>query len=64
MPQTWELRSRIVADERLHHLRAGSGDPLVLIHPLGAELVVWEPLLHLLAAHRDVIALVLPGFGG
>ena len=63
MALSWELRSRIVAGERLHHLRAGSGEPLVLIHPLGAELVVWEPVQHRLAAERDVIALDLPGFG-
>jgi pimeloyl-ACP methyl ester carboxylesterase len=44
-------------------VRAGSGEPLVLIHPLGAELVVWEPVLERLARERDVIAVDLPGFG-
>lgn len=48
----------------LNHLRRGSGDPLVLIHPLGAELVVWEPVFARLARERDVIAVDLPGFGG
>jgi pimeloyl-ACP methyl ester carboxylesterase len=48
----------------LNHVRRGSGEPLVLIHPLGAELVVWEPVLERLARERDVIALDLPGFGG
>jgi pimeloyl-ACP methyl ester carboxylesterase len=48
----------------LNHIRRGSGDPLVLIHPLGAELVVWEPVLGRLARERDVIAVDLPGFGG
>jgi pimeloyl-ACP methyl ester carboxylesterase len=48
----------------LGHVRRGGGEPLVLIHPLGAELVVWEPLLDLLASERDVIAVDLPGFGG
>jgi pimeloyl-ACP methyl ester carboxylesterase len=47
----------------LNHVRRGSGEPLVLIHPLGGELVVWEPVLERLAAERDVIALDLPGFG-
>jgi pimeloyl-ACP methyl ester carboxylesterase len=47
----------------LSHARRGSGEPLVLIHPLGAELVVWEPLLDRLATERDVIAVDLPGFG-
>jgi pimeloyl-ACP methyl ester carboxylesterase len=48
----------------LNHVRRGSGEPLLLIHPLGGELVVWEPLLDLLARERDVIAVDLPGFGG
>ncbi len=48
----------------LNHLRRGSGEPLVLIHPLGAELVVWEPVMARLARERDVIAVDLPGFGG
>jgi pimeloyl-ACP methyl ester carboxylesterase len=48
----------------LNHVRRGSGEPLVLIHPLGGELVVWEPVLDLLAREREVIAVDLPGFGG
>ena len=48
----------------LNHVRRGSGEPLLLIHPLGAELVVWEPVLERLARERDVIAVDLPGFGG
>ena len=47
----------------LNHVRRGRGEPLVLIHPLGGELVVWEPVLDRLAAERDVIALDMPGFG-
>lgn len=48
----------------LSHERRGAGEPLVLIHPLGGEWQVWEPVLDALAAHRDVIAPDLPGFGG
>ena len=44
-------------------MRRGSGEPLILIHPLGGELVVWEPVLDRLADSRDVIAVDLPGFG-
>jgi pimeloyl-ACP methyl ester carboxylesterase len=44
--------------------RAGDGEPLVLLHPLGADRGVWEPVTPLLAPHHDVIALDLPGFGG
>jgi pimeloyl-ACP methyl ester carboxylesterase len=47
----------------LNHVRRGRGEPLVLIHPLGGDLVVWEPVLDRLAAQRDVIALDMPGFG-
>ncbi|MET0811219.1 MAG: alpha/beta fold hydrolase, partial [Thermoleophilaceae bacterium] len=47
----------------LNYLRRGRGEPLVLIHPLGAELVVWEPVLERVARDRDVIAIDLPGFG-
>jgi pimeloyl-ACP methyl ester carboxylesterase len=43
--------------------RRGSGEPLVLIHALGADRHVWRPVLDLLAAERDVIAVDLPGFG-
>jgi pimeloyl-ACP methyl ester carboxylesterase len=35
----------------------------VLIHPLGAELVVWDPVMERLSRERDVIAVDLPGFG-
>src|SRR3954454_2318762 len=47
----------------LHYVRRGSGEPLVLLHPLGGSMVVWEPLLDGLAAERDVVALDMPGFG-
>jgi pimeloyl-ACP methyl ester carboxylesterase len=43
--------------------RAGSGEPLVLIHGLGGSRRIWTPVLDRLAAERDVIALDLPGFG-
>jgi pimeloyl-ACP methyl ester carboxylesterase len=48
----------------LNHLRQGSGEPLVLVHPLGGTLEVWRPVIGLLAVERDVIAVDLPGFGG
>jgi pimeloyl-ACP methyl ester carboxylesterase len=43
--------------------RLGSGPPLVLIHPLGADRYVWRPVLERLAEERDCIAVDLPGFG-
>jgi pimeloyl-ACP methyl ester carboxylesterase len=44
--------------------RLGQGPPLVLLHPLGADRQVWEPILDRVAAQREVVALDLPGFGG
>jgi pimeloyl-ACP methyl ester carboxylesterase len=43
--------------------RVGRGEPLVLIHALGADRRMWDPVLPLLAEQRDVIAVDLPGFG-
>jgi pimeloyl-ACP methyl ester carboxylesterase len=48
----------------LNHYRNGTGEPLVLIHGIGSRWQMWEPVLDRLVAHRDVIALDLPGFGG
>ena len=47
----------------LAHDRAGSGPPLALVHPLGADRGVWQPVLDLLAAEHDVVAVDMPGFG-
>lgn len=44
--------------------RSGSGEPLVLMHPLGADRGMWEPVRPLLADHHDTIAMDMPGFGG
>src|SRR4051812_46102478 len=47
----------------LAHVRRGSGPPLVLIHGIGSQWQMWEPVLDRLAREREVIALDLPGFG-
>jgi pimeloyl-ACP methyl ester carboxylesterase len=47
----------------LNHHRAGSGDPLVLIHGIGSRWQMWEPVLARLAQRHEVIAIDLPGFG-
>ena len=47
----------------LNYIRRGSGEPLVLLHGIGGELCVWEPVIPALAQVRDVIAIDLPGFG-
>ncbi len=47
----------------LAHVRRGSGPPLVLIHGIGSQHQMWQPVLDRLARERDVIAVDLPGFG-
>jgi pimeloyl-ACP methyl ester carboxylesterase len=47
----------------LAHDRRGAGPAIVLLHPLGADRRVWDPVLEPLAAHRTVVAVDLPGFG-
>ncbi len=44
--------------------RRGSGPLLVLLHPLGADRTVWEPIRTLLDERRETLAVDLPGFGG
>jgi pimeloyl-ACP methyl ester carboxylesterase len=48
---------------RLNYHRGGSGEPLVLIHGIGSQWQVWEPVLARLEREREVVALDLPGFG-
>ncbi len=48
---------------RLEYHRGGSGEPLVLLHGIGSRWQVWDPVLAILEAQREVIALDLPGFG-
>ena len=43
--------------------RSGSGEPLLLIHPLGGDRHVWDPVLPDLTADHDCIAVDMPGFG-
>lgn len=40
--------------------RAGTGEALVLIHPLGGDRRVWRPILPLFTGHREI---VLPDVG-
>ncbi len=56
-------RDNVDTDGMLRHVRLGSGEPMLLIHGLGADHHCWAPLLEPLARRFDVIALDLPGFG-
>ncbi|MFI6873338.1 alpha/beta fold hydrolase [Streptomyces sp. NPDC050400] len=47
----------------LTYERAGTGEPLLLLHGIGHHWQAWQPVLPILATERDVIAVDLPGFG-
>lgn len=47
----------------MNYVRRGSGKPLLLIHGIGSSHRSWDLIIDELAAHRDVIAVDLPGFG-
>jgi pimeloyl-ACP methyl ester carboxylesterase len=51
------------AEDRLAYDRTGRGEPLVLLHGQGFSRRCWDPIVDLLAADRDVIAVDLPGHG-
>ncbi|GHH12281.1 alpha/beta fold hydrolase [Streptomyces lanatus] len=45
------------------YARVGTGAPLLLLHGIGHHRQVWDPVIPVLAAERDVIAVDLPGCG-
>ncbi|MBN0047530.1 alpha/beta fold hydrolase [Streptomyces actuosus] len=45
------------------YARKGHGEPLLLLHGIGHHRQAWDPVMDILAADRDVIAVDLPGFG-
>ncbi|MCX4760379.1 alpha/beta fold hydrolase [Streptomyces sp. NBC_01275] len=45
------------------YARVGAGEPLLLLHGIGHHRQAWDPVVDILAAERDVIAVDLPGFG-
>ncbi|MFC7260828.1 alpha/beta fold hydrolase [Streptomyces lutosisoli] len=47
----------------MSYARVGTGEPLLLLHGIGHHRQAWDPVIHILAAEREVIAVDLPGFG-
>jgi pimeloyl-ACP methyl ester carboxylesterase len=43
--------------------RTGSGEPLVLLHALGTDRHMWDPVIDRLSDEREVFAVDMPGFG-
>ena len=52
-----------VTELRLHHRRAGRGEPLVAIHGIGSSWRAFSPILPMLEERHDVLAISLPGYG-
>jgi pimeloyl-ACP methyl ester carboxylesterase len=52
-----------VAGLKTHYHRAGKGEPVILLHGLGASSYSWRYALPELAKHYEVFAPDLPGFG-
>ena len=49
--------------QRLAYVRCGDGEPMVLVHGITTSSFIWDPLLPLLGARHDVIAVDLLGTG-
>jgi pimeloyl-ACP methyl ester carboxylesterase len=62
-PIAIESRFAEVNGTRLHYLRAGQGEPVLLLHGYAQTSHMWRPLIPQLARTRTVIAPDLRGFG-
>ena len=56
-------RYLVVRGLRIRYRASGSGDPVLLLHGLGASLEQWEWTQPGLSKNHQVVALDLPGFG-
>ena len=57
-------RFAVVNGVRLHYLRAGTGEPVLLLHGFAQTSHMWRPLIAELAKTHTVVAPDLRGFGG
>ncbi|MDD5656279.1 MAG: alpha/beta hydrolase [Elusimicrobia bacterium] len=57
------VRPSLVAGARIHCLSGGQGEPVVLLHGLGASSYTWRHLLPSLARTHAVYAPDFPGYG-
>src|SRR5436309_10685131 len=61
---SFESRTGTIDGVNIHYVCGGSGTPLVLVHGLGSSAAVeYYYNLEPLAAHHQVLAIDLPGFG-
>src|SRR2546426_6137737 len=61
---SFESRTVAIDGVNIHYMCGGSGPPLVLVHGLGSSAAVeFYYNLEPLAAHHQVLAIDLPGFG-
>jgi flavin reductase (DIM6/NTAB) family NADH-FMN oxidoreductase RutF/pimeloyl-ACP methyl ester carboxylesterase len=51
------------APDATGYIRAGSGEPLLLIHGVGMNATIWQPQIELLKSRYDVIAIDMLGHG-
>ncbi|HEV3233021.1 MAG TPA: alpha/beta fold hydrolase [Candidatus Dormibacteraeota bacterium] len=58
-----ESNLRLPSGVRINYLRAGKGEPLILLHGIGHSARAWDHTMLPLARHYDVIAPDLPGCG-
>src|SRR5205823_391943 len=60
---TIQARAATVDGARVHYLRAGRGDAVILLHGYTQTARMWRPIIPLLAERFTVIAPDLPGIG-
>jgi pimeloyl-ACP methyl ester carboxylesterase len=63
MVQEFEHHMAFVNGERIHYVRAGEGDPIVLLHGWPQTWYMWRKVIPALAERFTVIAPDLRGFG-